>query len=103
MDLIQHMEDNLNQNFTDSQHVANFIQIGKAAEAEFNAKYHNGEFSDPALFDPEADHPVTWANVKLWETKLSVKPPNLYSIWFSVIWYLYLDHFWLKSASVYQE
>ena len=65
MDLIQHMEDNLNQNFTNGQHLANFIQICKAAQTELNAKYHNGEFSDPALFDPEADHPVTWAKVKL--------------------------------------
>ena len=66
MDLIQHMEDNLNQNFTNLQALENFIQIGKAAQAEMNTKYHNGEFSDPANFDPTADHPVTWSNVKLW-------------------------------------
>ena len=52
MDLLQHMEDNLNQNFTNAQHVANFIQIGKAAQAAFNEKYHDGEFADPADFDP---------------------------------------------------
>ena len=41
----------------------NFIQIGKEAVKNFNAKYHNGEFSDPADFDPEAEHVNTWANV----------------------------------------
>ena len=67
MDLIQHFEDNLNSNFTNQQHVENFIQVAKAAQAELNAKYHNGEFMDPANFDPTEDHPITWANVKLWE------------------------------------
>ena len=28
-------------------------------------RYHDGEFSDPALYDPEADHPTTWSNVKI--------------------------------------
>jgi len=65
MDLLQHFEDNLNENFTNGQHVSNFITVAKAAQDALNAKYHNGEFADPANFDPEADHPVTWANVKL--------------------------------------
>jgi hypothetical protein len=30
-----------------------------------NEKYHNGEFSDPADFDPEADHPTTWATAEV--------------------------------------
>eukprot|EP00356_Strombidium_inclinatum_P008802 CAMPEP_0170479776 /NCGR_PEP_ID=MMETSP0208-20121228/881_1 /TAXON_ID=197538 /ORGANISM="Strombidium inclinatum, Strain S3" /LENGTH=31 /DNA_ID= /DNA_START= /DNA_END= /DNA_ORIENTATION= len=30
-----------------------------------NGKYHDGEFSDPAGFDPEEEHKVTWATVKL--------------------------------------
>lgn len=65
MDLLQHFEDNLNENFTNGQHVANFIQVARAAQDALTTKYHNGEFADPANFDPEADHPVTWANVKL--------------------------------------
>jgi len=65
MDLLQHMEDNLNSNFTNQQHFENFMQVAKAAQKAMNDKYHNGEFSDPANFDPTADHPVTWANVKL--------------------------------------
>jgi hypothetical protein len=65
MDLLQHFEDNLNQNFMNSQHLANFIKVGKAAQKALNEKYHDGEFSDPALYDPEADHPTTWSNVKI--------------------------------------
>ena len=52
MELLQHFEDNLNQNFTNQQHLENFIQVAKAAQAALNAKYHDGEFADPALYDP---------------------------------------------------
>mmetsp|Transcript_8129 Transcript_8129/g.12502 ORF Transcript_8129/g.12502 Transcript_8129/m.12502 type:complete len:125 (+) Transcript_8129:34-408(+) len=31
MDLIQHFQDNLNQNFSNQQHVTNFIRVAKAA------------------------------------------------------------------------
>ena len=65
MDMLQHFEDNLNQNFMNSQHLANFIKVGKSAQKALNEKYHDGEFSDPTLYDPEADHPVTWSNVKI--------------------------------------
>ena len=44
MDLIQHFEDNLNQNFTNQQAVENFIQVGKKAQEMLNEKYHDGEF-----------------------------------------------------------
>ena len=65
MDKLQHFEDNLNSNFTNMQNVENFITVAKAAQTALNAKYHNGEFQDPVLFDPVADHPVTWSNVVL--------------------------------------
>eukprot|EP00355_Strombidium_rassoulzadegani_P005361 CAMPEP_0168627186 /NCGR_PEP_ID=MMETSP0449_2-20121227/11081_1 /TAXON_ID=1082188 /ORGANISM="Strombidium rassoulzadegani, Strain ras09" /LENGTH=172 /DNA_ID=CAMNT_0008669331 /DNA_START=1 /DNA_END=519 /DNA_ORIENTATION=- len=65
MDLLQHFEDNLNQNFTNLQHLANFIRVGKQAESTLNEKYHDGEFSDPAGFDPQDEHKTTWATVKL--------------------------------------
>ena len=65
MELLQHFEDNLNQNFTNQQHLENFIQVAKAAQAALNAKYHDGEFADPANFDPQEEHPTTWSNVKL--------------------------------------
>ena len=64
MNLLEHLQDNLNQNMTNQQNVDQFIIVGKAAVAAFNAKYHNGEFSDPANFDPYAKHPATWAGVK---------------------------------------
>lgn len=63
MDLLQHFQDNLNENFTNQLHLDNFIRVAKNAQADLNAKYHDGEFSDPAGFDPQADHPTTWANV----------------------------------------
>jgi hypothetical protein len=64
MDEIQHFQDNLNQNLQNGQAVDQFIIVGKAAEAALNAKYHNGEFTDLATFDPEDAHPTTWATAK---------------------------------------
>ena len=68
MALIEHMQDNLNQNFTNGQNVDQFILVARAAIDAFNAKYHNGEFSDPgatgamlAVRDPPA---ATWSSVK---------------------------------------
>ena len=65
MDQLEHFQDNLNQNFTNQQHVANFLRIAKAAQSDLDSKYHNGEFSDPAQYDPLEEHPTTWSNVKL--------------------------------------
>ena len=65
MDLLQHFEDNLNQNFTNMQHVTTFLEVAKAAQKALNEKYHNGEFSDPAGYDPEEEHPVTWATANV--------------------------------------
>ena len=65
MDILEHFQDNLNQNFTNNLAVDNFIRVAKAAQAALNAKYGDGEFSDPVHFDPFADHPVTWATMKL--------------------------------------
>ena len=65
MDLLQHFQDNLNQNFSNSLHVDNFLKVAQQAERELNAKYHDGEFSDPADFDPLEEHKTTWATVKL--------------------------------------
>ena len=54
LDEVQHYEDNLNTNLANSVHVAAFIKAGKAAQAALNAKYHNGEFTDPATVTPKA-------------------------------------------------
>ena len=55
MDAIEHFQDNLNMNPTNSVAVANFIRAGKAAVGNLAAKYHDGEFANPADFDPRAD------------------------------------------------
>ena len=65
MDLLEHFQDNLNQNFTNNLAVDNFIRVAKAAQAALNAKYHDGEFSDPVNFDPFNAPPVNWSTVKL--------------------------------------
>ena len=48
METLEHFEDNLNTNITNSRLLNKFITHGKAVQAEFNEKYHNGEFKDPA-------------------------------------------------------
>ena len=68
MDMIQHFEDNLNENFSNQQHADNFIAVCKAAELAINTKYHDGEFSDPANFDPEEEVKPKWNTVKFDET-----------------------------------
>jgi hypothetical protein len=52
MDMLEHFEDNLNTNISNSVNVANFIKVGKTVVANLNAKYHDGEFDDPANTDP---------------------------------------------------
>ena len=64
MNLVEHLQDNLNQNFTNQQNVDQFIIVAKAAVAAFNTKYNSGEFTDPAGF-PVRDPPKpTWSTVK---------------------------------------
>ena len=65
MDILEHFQDNLNQNFTNNLAVDNFIRVAKAAQAALNAKYSDGEFSDPVNFDPFNAPPVNWSTVKL--------------------------------------
>lgn len=65
MDMLEHFQDDLNQNFTNSLLVRNFIEVAKNAQKDFNKKYHDGEFSDPAEYDPYEEHKVTWATVDL--------------------------------------
>ena len=42
--MIQHFQDNLNENWTNQQNVEQFIEVGKAAEHAPNEKYSDGEF-----------------------------------------------------------
>ena len=42
--------------------MANFLRVAQTVRANFNEKYHDGEFDDPANTDPreEAEKPKTW-------------------------------------------
>lgn len=64
MNLVEHMQDNLNQNFTNQQNVDQFLIVAKAAVAAFNTKYHNGEFTDPAGYNVRDPPKPTWSTVK---------------------------------------
>tara|TARA_B110000902_G_C14033902_1_gene485170 strand:+ start:34 stop:558 length:525 start_codon:yes stop_codon:yes gene_type:complete len=64
MNMLEHFEDNLNENITNGQAVDNFIIVAQNAKAALNAKYHDGEFSDPANHDPTDDHPTTWSSAR---------------------------------------
>merc|ERR1711990_356397 len=55
MDMLEHFEDNLNMNISNSVNVANFAKVGKTVVANLAAKYHNGEFANPADYDPRSD------------------------------------------------
>jgi hypothetical protein len=52
MDMLEHFEDNANMNISNSINIANFIKVGKTVVLNLKAKYHDGEFADPADFDP---------------------------------------------------
>lgn len=62
MDLVEHFQDNLNTNISNLKNVGNFIRVGKTVVAELNEKYHDGEFADPAGYDPRNPAEITWAN-----------------------------------------
>ena len=52
MDMVEHFQDNLNTNISNQVNVDNFIKQAKLVVSQFATKYHDGEFADPALFDP---------------------------------------------------
>merc|ERR1712086_388684 len=55
MNDLEHFQDNLNTNISNSKLLEIFIGVGKAGQAVLNEKYHNGEFADPAKKDPKDD------------------------------------------------
>ena len=63
MDMLEHFQDNLNTNISNSQHMENFLRVAHTVRDNFNHKYHDGEFDDPANHDPreEAEAPKSWA------------------------------------------
>uniref|UniRef100_A0A7S3FUJ0 Uncharacterized protein n=1 Tax=Strombidium rassoulzadegani TaxID=1082188 RepID=A0A7S3FUJ0_9SPIT len=62
MDMLEHFQDNLNTNISNSVNVDNFIRVAKTVVSGFNQKYHDGEFADPANTDPrvEAEKEPSW-------------------------------------------
>eukprot|EP00356_Strombidium_inclinatum_P004322 CAMPEP_0170480622 /NCGR_PEP_ID=MMETSP0208-20121228/1396_1 /TAXON_ID=197538 /ORGANISM="Strombidium inclinatum, Strain S3" /LENGTH=174 /DNA_ID=CAMNT_0010753203 /DNA_START=75 /DNA_END=599 /DNA_ORIENTATION=+ len=63
MDMLEHFQDNLNTNISNSVHLENFLRVANTIRKNFNAKYHDGEFDDPANHDPreEAEAEKGWA------------------------------------------
>ena len=65
MDMLEHFQDNLNQNLSNSQHMSNFLRVANTVRDNLNAKYHDGEFDDPSNHDPKNYDDQSPAN-KLW-------------------------------------
>lgn len=61
MDMVEHFQDNLNTNISNQVNVDNFIKQARLVVGGFNTKYHDGEFADPALYDPRDDEKKKWA------------------------------------------
>ena len=53
MDMLEHFQDNVNLNSSNSVNFANFLRVANQVHSNLLTKYHNGEFIDPALFDPK--------------------------------------------------
>ena len=55
MDMLEHFQDNLNTNISNSVHLANFLRVANTVRKNFSTKYHDGEFDDPANHDPKIE------------------------------------------------
>ena len=55
MDMLEHFQDNLNTNISNSVHMANFLRVANTVRANLNTKYHDGEFDDPGNHDPKKE------------------------------------------------
>lgn len=53
MDMLEHFQDNVNLNSSNTVNFDNFLRVATQVKANLNTKYHNGEFDDPANFDPK--------------------------------------------------
>lgn len=65
MDMLEHFQDNLNTNISNSVHMRNFLRVANTIRRNFGQKYHDGEFDDPGSHDPreEAEEKKTWAQL----------------------------------------
>ena len=55
MDMLEHFQDNLNLNISNTAAMENFLRTANAVMTAINDKYHDGEFSDPGGYDPRKD------------------------------------------------
>ena len=55
MDMLEHFQDNLNTNPSNSQAMANFMRVANAVRTALNDKFVDGEFADPGNYDPRGD------------------------------------------------
>jgi hypothetical protein len=63
MNTLEQFEDNLNTNISNSVAMNRFLAAATQVRAGLNDKYHNGEFTDPAGFDPMAEPaPKSWSD-----------------------------------------
>lgn len=62
MDMVEHFQDNLNTNISNQVNVDNFIKQATVVVGQFNTKYHDGEFADPALTDPREEAKKKWVS-----------------------------------------
>ena len=56
MDMLEHFQDNLNTNVSNTVNQENFIRTAKTVVANFAEKYHDGEYDAPSTHDPRAEH-----------------------------------------------
>jgi len=63
MDMLEHFQDNLNTNISNSVHMDNFLRVARTVRDNLNSKYHDGEFDDPKNHDlrEESETPKTWS------------------------------------------
>lgn len=67
LDMLEHFQDNLNVNPSNTVNFANFFKTAKTVRQNFVEKYggKDGGFNDPAEVDPYELKEETWATVKL--------------------------------------
>ena len=63
--MLEHFQDNLNQNLSNSQHMSNFLRVAGTVKTNLNGKYHDGEIDDPAAHDPKNEDDESAGN-KIW-------------------------------------
>jgi hypothetical protein len=49
MDMLEHFQDNVNTNISNSVNMANILKVANTVKKNLNTKYHNCEFADPAV------------------------------------------------------